>query len=447
LENYRKASSKKGKRMKRIDESLGESLGKSKSEWQGPKLPAPGDQPGQDGARVRWLQKIAAKERIAQARQRLQPMNASGRRVDSEGAAQSLAGLIHDARNMVSAMDLYCDLLEESGVLAAPFRHYAGELRLVSGAGRRLLEKMAIAESTTERRFAKRLQSAPTPLPGLHTDSQVSVLPQEQPWNGSQQIGSPDRWDVKMMASAGEASGRSADEEFDGATRRLPVGLIRDGRRKVFHCSEPVANLAEELSANQNLLSALVGPGVTVGLSISGGRRPVGMTGDDLTRVLVNLARNAAEAMRGAGHLQIDLEEGAEYLSLTFTDDGPGIPESALETIFSPGYSTRVGRSPVSDSRSDSNSSAHAWPVQHRGLGLSIVRSLVASAGGSAWAANRRPYLSSAASTSASRHPEAHESGEVGRIAQQDNLPIQGAVIVIEFPLLDLRALDPQIAT
>ena len=34
---------------------------------------------------------------------------------------ESLAEVAHDARNMVTALGLYCDLLEEPGVLAAPF--------------------------------------------------------------------------------------------------------------------------------------------------------------------------------------------------------------------------------------------------------------------------------------------------------------------------------------
>ena len=43
----------------------------------------------------------------------------------SEG--ETLAEVAHDARNMVTALGLYCDLLEEPGVLAAPFLHYGGE--------------------------------------------------------------------------------------------------------------------------------------------------------------------------------------------------------------------------------------------------------------------------------------------------------------------------------
>ena len=45
---------------------------------------------------------------------------------------ESLGELAHDARNMVTALGLYCDLLEEPGVLATPHRHYAGELRLLA---------------------------------------------------------------------------------------------------------------------------------------------------------------------------------------------------------------------------------------------------------------------------------------------------------------------------
>jgi hypothetical protein len=42
---------------------------------------------------------------------------------------ESVAEVAHDARNMVTALGLYCDLLEEPGVLATPFTHYGSELR------------------------------------------------------------------------------------------------------------------------------------------------------------------------------------------------------------------------------------------------------------------------------------------------------------------------------
>ena len=60
---------------------------------------------------------------------------------------ETVAEIAHDARNMVTALDLYCDLLQQPGVLAEPFLHYGGELRLVAAASRRLVEKLTGAHA------------------------------------------------------------------------------------------------------------------------------------------------------------------------------------------------------------------------------------------------------------------------------------------------------------
>jgi signal transduction histidine kinase len=347
-----------------------------------------------------------------------------GQSAASAASVQNLSGLIHDARNMVAAMELYCDLLEEPGVLSASFRHYAKELRLVSGTGQRLLEKLALAESkialqstalqstevrSTELQSEAAMQTEPSPLSKAGADSHLSLRPA-----------------FHLGDRLREDGLRKEDLRKDD--------LRKDDRRKVVSCSQPVTNLAEELRANHNLLSALVGHGITVELTISGGEKPVLMSGDDLTRVLVNLARNAAEAMGGGGHLQIALEEGQDCLSLSFSDNGPGIPEAALEGIFRPGYSTRVGVREVAEPNSGGEPAACAWPVQHRGLGLSIVRSIVAAAGGSAWAVNRTGESTTLSSTNDS------PSGPGAKPNSRHASASKGAVLVIEFPLLESPA-------
>jgi signal transduction histidine kinase len=198
---------------------------------------------------------------------------------------------------------------------------------------------------------------------------------------------------------------------------------------RAFASSQPVESLADELRANRNLLCAMTGQTVTVGLSIRGGDQPLEMTREDLTRVLINLARNAGEAMPGGGHLQIDLEETEKGLTLGFTDSGRGIPPEALETVFSPGYTTHLSPDPTQEepacgdrTHGDSPHEDSAqwdlgdpsqgpqpaqWPAQHRGLGLAIVRSIVAAAGGTVWAANR------------------HDSSGA----------VVGAILTLEFPL------------
>ena len=107
------------------------------------------------------------------------------------------------------------------------------------------------------------------------------------------------------------------------------------------------------------------------------------LTGEDLTRVLVNLVKNASEAMPAGGRIQLSLREqpaagnAAPWLTLSVEDNGPGIPRKALEKVFEPGYTTRSGPA------------GSGWPAAHRGLGLSITRSIVETAGGRIHAANR----------------------------------------------------------
>jgi signal transduction histidine kinase len=103
--------------------------------------------------------------------------------------------------------------------------------------------------------------------------------------------------------------------------------------------------------------------------------------------VLVNLVKNAAEAMRGGGQIALGLHEfhapmqAEPWVVLTVEDSGPGIPVNALNAIFDAGYSTRTRE----------NSSHPGWASAHRGLGLSICRSIVEAAGGRIHAVNHLP--------------------------------------------------------
>jgi signal transduction histidine kinase len=238
--------------------------------------------------------------------------------------AETVAEVAHDARNMVTALGLYCDLLEEPGVLANPFTHYGSELRLVAAANRRLVEKLVAI--------------------GAHGHAHRNASTNS--WNGSRTGGVTD-WDPKPSA--------------------------------------PIANLAVELLANHNLLAALAGAAITLTVDVDGGARPVWMTSEDLTRVLVNLIKNASEAMPSGGRIQIRLRElpacaGAlDALALTIEDTGHGILEQTLGKIFESGYSTH----------SKGATAAGNWEVSHRGLGLAITRSIVASAGGRILACQR----------------------------------------------------------
>lgn len=66
----------------------------------------------------------------------------SRRRPVSCPAAPQGEGLLHDARNLVGALGLYCDLLSMPGVLKPEHRHYAEEVRLLGSRSAAMIQKM-----------------------------------------------------------------------------------------------------------------------------------------------------------------------------------------------------------------------------------------------------------------------------------------------------------------
>src|ERR1700758_201387 len=91
-----------------------------------------------------------------------------------------------------------------------------------------------------------------------------------------------------------------------------------------------------------------------------------------LMQVFLNLILNAEQAIREArdkGTLRIRLGKGENSVSVSFHDDGPGIPKENLTSIFDPFYTTKR-------------------PGRGTGLGLSICKSVMKEHNGSVEAAN-----------------------------------------------------------
>lgn len=97
---------------------------------------------------------------------------------------------------------------------------------------------------------------------------------------------------------------------------------------------------------------------------------------DRVVQVLVNLLRNATDALDGAPDARIDVRgaesvrDGRRWVSLTVADNGPGIDAAVLPRLFQPFASTRL------DSRGT-------------GLGLAVSEGIVREHGGVLLARNR----------------------------------------------------------
>lgn len=93
-----------------------------------------------------------------------------------------------------------------------------------------------------------------------------------------------------------------------------------------------------------------------------------------LAQVLTNLIDNARSFSPANGTVRIALRRSQDSVLVTVDDDGPGIPDHALERIFERFYTDRPEEQGFG---------------QNSGLGLSISRQIVEAHDGTIWAENR----------------------------------------------------------
>jgi len=84
--------------------------------------------------------------------------------------------------------------------------------------------------------------------------------------------------------------------------------------------------------------------------------------GAKIHQLVLNLIRNAIEAVSAGGHVVVEVGTDTEHFHVAVQDDGPGIPDGVRQRIYEPFFSTKEGGT---------------------GLGMSIVHSLVSLHGGS----------------------------------------------------------------
>ena len=103
---------------------------------------------------------------------------------------------------------------------------------------------------------------------------------------------------------------------------------------------------------------------ITVGITVSEDIPPFESDRGKLEQVFFNLFNSAIGAMSDGGHLEIAAtRKNEDYVSVAFTDNSRGIPESDLKHIFEPFYYAKTGHSGT-------------------GLGLAVTYALVQEIGG-----------------------------------------------------------------
>jgi len=153
---------------------------------------------------------------------------------------------------------------------------------------------------------------------------------------------------------------------------RLPHAELKEASLRDFlrECSEHFGHLGAELE-EEGAEDVVVSPDVQVRWEIPADELPAAIDKQMMRRVLVNLVRNAVQAVRGSkpevkgetrGHVVVRAEKREDGVDLIVEDDGPGVPETNRERVFDPYYTTKAAGT---------------------GLGLAIVKKIVVEHNGS----------------------------------------------------------------
>lgn len=153
--------------------------------------------------------------------------------------------------------------------------------------------------------------------------------------------------------------------------------LLAFSRQQVLR--PQVVDVAGVVTSMGGMVDRIIGDDVVLAIDAPGGLPNVCADPTQLEQIVMNLAINARDAMSRGGHLTIavrravletprpgrGVEPAGEYVQLTVTDTGAGIPPDLLNKVFEPFFTTKG--------------------IHGTGLGLSTVYGIVKQSGGFIW--------------------------------------------------------------
>ena len=235
--------------------------------------------------------------------------------------------------------------------------HWRDEIGHLSGSLRDMTDALYTRIEAIERFAADVAHELKNPLTSLR--SAVETLPLAKSDESRSRLLSVIQHDVKRLD-------RLISDISDAS--RLDAEMQR-------HEAQPI-NLAKLLTTVVSVANERQDDGVTVTLNFEAGR-PFAFTvlGNDsrLGQVIDNLIDNARSFSPAGGTVRVTCRRLKGEIEIVVDDDGPGVPEEAIERIFERFYTHRP----------------HQAFGQNSGLGLSISKHIIEAHGGRIWAENR----------------------------------------------------------
>lgn len=171
------------------------------------------------------------------------------------------------------------------------------------------------------------------------------------------------------LAALQSRLGEDADVEDEFRIMSEEIDRIGAMVRGLVVPAEPAAELGEGVDVNAligvtlKLLELTLAPQqIVLRADLAEGLTKIPTDRNKLKQILLNLVKNAAEAMSRGGEIAVATrdninQDGQLFIEIEVADTGPGIPPEVMAQLFEPVRTSKGG--------------------QHAGLGLAIVKSLV----------------------------------------------------------------------
>ncbi len=275
--------------------------------------------------------------------------------------ASLLARRTREARQLIDAVSLAVIAAAVVLLIAAflVLRKLNGQLRAtarardeLSALNRQLLAEAARREiAETQARQLQKMEAVGQLTGGIAHDfnNMLAIV-----------IGSLDLGKRRLAKGDRDKTIDCIDNALEGATRasQLTARLMAFSRQQPL---EPQVTDANKLvSGMSELLRRTIGEAVVVETVLAGGLWPTMIDASQLENALVNLCVNGRDAMPDGGKLTIetsnaDLDDryagendevtAGQYVLISVTDTGTGMPPEIIERVFEPFYTTKgVGR-------------------------------------------------------------------------------------------------------
>jgi len=277
-----------------------------------------------------------------------QGMNISGEIIDKFQYVVPLN--IKNAHWALVAAAAYEDFFQSIDILSKEIIHSIGEISDQIGKLAKLVEERTneLIESNKQLQFEinerKQMEKDLLKAERLAATAQIAAEAAHEIKNPLHVINAG-LYYLKMIADKGDAMIQQTIQQMDSALIRT-TGFTND----LLNFSRPIELKRDKVNINKMITEAMdelpkeMLANIVVNKKLSLDIPEIWADSDRLKQVMVNLIKNAVESMEGreSRRLEVESREEEEFVKISVSDTGKGIPEKDLAEIFDPFHTTKA---------------------------------------------------------------------------------------------------------